>query len=190
MGHMSIAMPKNIKEERLRWIKPIADGEIKLSEVAKLCPHSKRSLERWLKAYVELGETGLVPISTRPKTQPNETSIRIKERVLEIRADKHQCAQKIVWDLADEGIHINVRTVGKILKTEGVTRKYRVRKITYKYVKATLQPGELIEIDVKYVPDKLSGRRYFQYTAIDVSRNSTLSVKKTTTSHLDIIINE
>lgn len=169
MGHMSVTMPKDIKEERLRWVKPIADGEAKLCEVAKVCPHSKRSLERWLKAYREQGEAGLVPTSTRPKTQPNETPIRIKERVLEIRADKHQCAQKIAWDLADEGIAIDVRTIGKILKTEGLTRRYRVRKITYKYVKATLQPGELIEIDVKYVPEKLSGRRYFQYTAIDVA---------------------
>ena len=169
MGHMSVTMPKNIKEERLRWIKPIVDGEVKLSEAAKLCPHSQRSLERWLKAFREQGEAGLVPLTTRPKTQPNETPIRIKERVIELRHEKHQCARKIAWDLEEEGITIDVRTIGKILKTEGLTRKYRVRKITYKYVKATLQPGELIEIDVKYVPHKLSGRRYFQYTAIDVA---------------------
>lgn len=169
MGHMSVTMPKNVKEERLRWVKPIADGEVKLCDVVKLCPHSKRSLERWLKVYREHGEAGLQPRSTRPKTQPNETPIRIKEKVLELRNEKHQCAQKIAWDLAAEGISIDVRTIGKILKVEGLTRKYRVRRITYKYVKALLQPGELMEIDVKYVPHKLSGRRYFQYTAIDVA---------------------
>jgi hypothetical protein len=37
-------MPKTIKEERLRWILPIANKEIKLVDVAKVCPHSKRSL--------------------------------------------------------------------------------------------------------------------------------------------------
>lgn len=169
MGHMSITMPKNVKEERLRWIKPVADGGIKLCELAKVCPYSQRSLERWLKGYREHGEEGLRAKSTRPRTQPNETPIRIKERVIEIRNEKNQCAQKITWDLADEGISIDVRTIGKILKTEGLTRKYRVRKINYKYVKALLQPGELVEIDVKYVPSKLSGRRYFQYTAIDVA---------------------
>ena len=30
-----------------------------------------------------------------------------------------------------------------------------------------LKPGELIEIDVKYVPGRVANRRYFQYTAID-----------------------
>ena len=38
------------------------------------------------------------------------------------------------------------------MKTEGLVRKYRVRKIKYKYIKAVLKPGELIEIDVKYMP--------------------------------------
>ena len=57
----------------------------------------------------------------------------------------------------------------KILKKEGLTRKYRVKKIKYKYIKAQRQPGELIEIDVKYVPGHIKGQRYFQYTAIDTA---------------------
>ena len=40
-------------------------------------------------------------------------------------------------------------------------------KLKYKYIKATLKPGELVEIDVKYVPGYIAGKRYFQYTAID-----------------------
>ena len=37
----------------------------------------------------------------------------------------------------------------------------------YQYVKAERLPGELVEIDVKYVPGRIGGKRYFQYTAID-----------------------
>lgn len=48
-------------------------------------------------------------------------------------------------------------------------KKYRVRKITYKYIRAKRKPGELIEIDVKYVPGKVAGKRYYQYTAIDTA---------------------
>ena len=59
------------------------------------------------------------------------------------------------------------RTIGAILKKEGLVRKYRIKKIKYKYIKATLKPGELMEIDVKYVPGAIAGKRYFQYTAID-----------------------
>ena len=162
-------MPKTIKGERLRWILPIANKEVKLVDIARICPHSQRSLERWLANFRKYGEKGLIPKSTRPKTNSNETSIRIKERVIELRNEKKECALKIKWDLEDENINLHERTVGKILKNEGLVKKYRVKKIKYNYIRAKLIPGEIIEIDVKYVPGKVEGRRYFQFTAIELS---------------------
>jgi transposase InsO family protein len=63
------------------------------------------------------------------------------------------------------------------MKSEGLTRKYRVKKIKYKYVKIPLGKGELVEIDIKYVPKTLENRQYYQFTAIDcASRWRYLSV--------------
>src|SRR3989344_4021077 len=107
MNHMA----QSIKEERLRWVLPLAEGRISWAEVTKVSPHPKRTLERWLAAYRGGGAEALEPRSTRPKTNTKETS--------------------------------------------------------YKYLKASRKPGELIEIDVKHVPGHVAGRRYFQYTAID-----------------------
>src|SRR3989344_3464992 len=184
---MSICMAKTIKEERLRWILPVARKEIKLVDVAKICPHGKRSLERWIATYKNDGEDSLEPKSTEPKTQPKETPIRIKERVIEVRKKTKKCALKIHWQLQKEGLEINERTIGKILKKAGLVRKYRVRKITYKYIRAIRQPGELLEIDVKYVPGKVAGRQYFQYTAIDTaSRWRHLSIYDEQTTHHSI----
>lgn len=166
---MCIKMPKNIKEERLRWVLPIFNKKISIVDTSKVCPHSERSLKRWLSAYRAHGADGLEPRSTRPKTNPQETPIRIKERILELRDEKKECALKLKWYLEDEGIMLHERTVGKFLKDEGLTRRYRTKKITYKYVKAFLLPGELVEIDVKYVPFPVDGRQYYQYTAIDVA---------------------
>ena len=162
-------MAKTIKEERLRWVLPIVRKEIRLVDIVKVCPYGKRGIERWLSAYKKNGEKGLEPKSTEPKTQPKETSIRIKERIIEVRKKTKKCALKIHWQLEQEDIEIDERTVGKILKKENLVRKYRVRKITYKYIKAERKPGELLEIDVKYVPGKIAGKRYFQYTAIDTA---------------------
>ncbi len=162
-------MSKTIKEERLRWVLPIADKEVKLINVVKVFPYGKRSLERWVSNYKKYGETGLEPKSTEPKTQPNETPIWIKERVIEIRKGAKKCALKIHWQLEKEGIKLNERTIGKILKKEGLVRKYRVKRIKYKYIKAERQPGELMEIDVKYVPGTIKNREYFQYTAVDTA---------------------
>lgn len=160
-------MPKSTKEEKYRWIKPILDKEISIKAMAEVCPFSERCLKYWLVNFREFGMAGLENKSTRPKTNPNETPIRIKERIIEIRKDKKQCAQKIFWDLEDENIHIHLNTISKIIKKEGLTRKYRTRKIKYEYVRIPLRKGELVEIDVKFVPGRIEGRRYYQFTAID-----------------------
>lgn len=164
---MCVNMPKTIKEERLRWILPIVSKEIKLKDAARVCLHSKRSLERWLAEYRKHGEAGLEPKSTRPKTNPKETPIRIKERIIELRKENRKCALKLKWQLEKEGIMIHKNTIQKIIKKERLVRKYRIRKLKYKYIKVPLGRGELVEIDVKYVPNMVENKQYYQFTAID-----------------------
>ena len=160
-------MPKSTKEEKYRWIKPILDREIRIKDMAKVCPFSERSLKYWLAAYREKGIEGLENRSRRPRTNPSETPIRIKEKVIELRKQTKLCARKLGWKLKKENISIHENTIQKIIKKEGLVRKYRVRKLKYKYVKVPLKQGELVEIDVKYVPQKLDKQRYYQFTAID-----------------------
>jgi transposase len=164
---MCIQIPKTISEERLRWILPIHRKEMRIDEVMKVCPHGKRTLERWLSEYRKHGKTGLEPESTRPKTNPKETPIHIKEEVLNYRRETKLCALKMKWRLQKKGIKLHERTIHKIIKAEGLERKYRIRKTSFKKPKTTLMPGEMIEIDVKFVPDRINGKRYYQFTAID-----------------------
>jgi len=166
---MSIHMSENIKQERVRWVLPVADGKTTIAEVMKVCPYGKRTVERWLAAFRLGGTEALEPRSTRPKTSPKETPIAIKEEVINLRKKKKRCALKLHWQLEKQGILLHERTVGKIIKAEGLVRKYRTKKITYKYLKVALRPGELMEIDVKHVPGLVAGRKYYQYTAIDVA---------------------
>lgn len=154
-------------EERLRWVLPIVSKEIKLKDAAKLFYGGKRTLERWISNYKKYGEEGLMPKSTRPKTCPNETSIRIKEKIIELRKDTRLCSLKMNYRLQKEDINIGTRTIGKIIKKEGLTRRYRTKKIKWNYVKVPLLLGELVEIDIKYVPDPINGLKYYQFTAID-----------------------
>lgn len=160
-------MPKSTKEEKYRWIKPILDKEITIKNMSKVCPFSERSLKYWLANYHKYGMDGLENKSTRPKTQPNETPIRIKERIIELRKETNLCAKKLRWRLKKENTFVLTSVIGKILKTEGLVRKYRTRKLKYKYIKVPLAQGELVEIDVKYVPDLVRNKQYYQFTAID-----------------------
>jgi len=166
-GHMCTKLPNNPLEERLRWVLPIVRKEVKLKDVVPLFSGGQRTLERWVSSYKELGEAGLIPKSTRPLSQPNETPIRIKERIIELRQQTKLCAKKLNYKLVKENISLHDRTIGKIIKSEGLVRKYRIRKLKYKYIRTPLSIGDLVEIDIKYVPDLISGKRYYQYTAID-----------------------
>lgn len=188
---MAVSMAKTIKEERLRWVLPIIKKEVALVDVAKVCPHGKRSLERWVAAYKYGGEAALEPQSTARKTQENETPIRIKEHIIELRKETKKCALKLHWQMKKEGLIVPARTIGEILRREGLVRKYRVKRVKYKYIKAALKPGELVEIDVKYVPGSIAGRRYFQYTAIDTaSRWRHLAIYDEQSSHHSILFLE
>ena len=160
-------MPKSTKEEKYRWIKPILDKEISIKNMVKVCPFSERALKYWLSNYRDNGMDGLENKSTRPKTNPKETLIRIKERIIELRKETKLSAIKLHWKLEKENIFIHERTIGKLIKKENLTRKYRTRKIKYEYIKIPLSRGELVEIDIKYVPDLVSGKQYYQFTAID-----------------------
>ena len=165
--HMCTKLPNNIAEERLRWVLPIVNKQLKLVDVTKLFPYSKRTLERWVANYKLNGIIGLEPRSTKPKSHPKETPIRIKEGIVELRKKNNKCAIKLNSELRKMGMVIGIRTIGKIIQSEGLTRKYRTRKLKYKYIKVPLSPGELVEIDIKYVPEKIDRKRYYQFTAID-----------------------
>ena len=166
---MTVKMTQTIQQERYLWIKPLIQKKLTYAEVLKTCPHSKRSLERWVALYRRGGIEALKPLSTEPKTQKKETPINIKEQVITLRKETGLCALKLHWRLKKQGVSIHERTVGKIIKKEGLVRKYRVKKVKYKYLRADRQPGELLEMDVKYVPGAIRGLKYYQYTVIDTA---------------------
>jgi len=164
---MCTKLPDSALEERLRWILPIINKQIKLVDAAKVFPGGKRTLERWVSAYKQAGSAGLAPRSTRPRAQPNETPIRVKERIVELRQETKLCAKKLNYKLRKENIIVSDRLIGKIIKTEKLVRKYRVRKLKYRYIKVPLSQGDLVEVDIKFVPSRIGRKRYFQFTVID-----------------------
>jgi len=162
-------MPNSSQEEKLRWVMPVIEKKISIKVMSEVCPFSERALKYWVSNYRKFGISGLINHSTRPKSQPNETPIWLKEKILNLRSGHDLAAIKLHWRLEKEGISVHERTVGKILKANGVTRKYRQRKPHPPRAKTVFLPGELVEIDIKFVPKRVSGKRYFQFTAIDIA---------------------
>lgn len=103
-------MPKSTKEEKYRWIRPILDKEISIKNMTKVCPFSERTWRYWLVNYKNGGMEELENKSRKPKTNPKETPIRIKERIVELRKETKLSAIKLRWKLEKEGTHIHERT--------------------------------------------------------------------------------
>ena len=164
---MCINMAKTIKEERLRWVSPIINKEIKLNDAVKVCPYSKRSLERWLAEYRQRGRSRSGTEINQTENQSERNSDKDKGKSDRIEKNMNLCALKLKWKLEKENIVLHKNTIQKIIKKEGLVRKYRIRKLKYKYLKVPLNKGELVEIDVKYVPETIENKQYYQFTAID-----------------------
>lgn len=164
---MSKIMPNNEIEERYRWIGPIVDGVLTIKQMVLICPFSERTLKYWLTRYRKQGLKGLESKSRKPRSFPNATCKEIKGKVIEMRRDTRLCARKISWRLKKQNIHIHERTVGKILKQEGLVRKYRRHKATKWKPTLVTTPGELMEVDVKYGIRLAKYKWWYQFTAID-----------------------
>ena len=58
-------------------------------------------------------------------------------------------------------------TLAKLFRQAGLTRRRWARPQRYRRSFVVPRPGDLVQLDVKFVPYLVEGRRLFQYTAID-----------------------
>ena len=57
--------------------------------------------------------------------------------------------------------------INKLLKQNGLTRRRKSPPKRYRRTFVVSRPGDLLQVDVKFVPYLIEGRRLYQYTAID-----------------------
>ena len=106
------------------------------------------TISRWVK----LDPTGglrLIPTqSSRPHHHPHELSLIIIGRILELRAERDQCAEILYHRLSEEGVVISLSSVKRILKRHGISRFSKWKK-WHQYPVRPLpeKPGILVEID-------------------------------------------
>ena len=107
--------------------------------------------------------------SRRPKTHPRTTPVRIVRLITKLRKKTGYGPKRIAYYLLkDCKVKIAESTVGRVLKREWLIPP-RMKKPAKKHTKRyeMPHPGDLVQIDVKYVPYRIRGQRYYQFTAID-----------------------
>jgi len=134
-----------------------------------VCPFSERTIKYWLANYREHGIEGLKNESRVPHSCPWATPEETKQKIIELRNTYHIGGKKIFWKMEKQGYDVSEKTVNRILRNEGLVRKYRTKRKPeeiYQPKKFTV-PGEMIEIDVKYGVKRGENSWFYQFTAKD-----------------------
>lgn len=133
-------------------------------------------LSRWWRLYEQGGLAALQPRSRRPHHSPTHVAPVVVRRVLRLR-DQRRSA---VW-IARE-LELGHGTVQRLLEQHDVNRLPRpARPKPRRYEKQ--RPGELLHLDLKYLPALRNARNDFEFAAVDdFSREAVVSITTDQTS--------
>lgn len=139
-------------------------------EVARHFGFAHNTVLNWLQRMPEYGWHGRLEIptqSSRPRHHPNEISDGIVRKILELRAERNQCAEILHWRLTQEEVAISLSSVKRVLKRYGIS-KYSKWKKWHQYPERPMpeKPGFLVEIDA--VHEGTPSERMSAYALIDV----------------------
>jgi transposase InsO family protein len=117
-------------------------------------------LSRWWVRYEEEGLTGLIPHSRRPQHSPHQASWQVESRILSLRRRGLEPAR-----IALE-VPVSRMTVHRVLVRHGLNHlRPKRRRVIRRYEKT--RPGELLHLDVKFLPALRNARYDFEFAAVD-----------------------
>ena len=137
---------------------------------------ARELLSRWWRDFQQGGLAALQPQSRRPRTSPSRISARTVRRVLHLREQR----RSVVWIARELGLGHG--TVQRVLEQHQVNRLPRpARPKPRRYEKQ--RPGELLHLDLKYLPALRNARNDFEFAAVDdFSREAVVSITTDQTS--------
>ena len=127
---------------------------------------SARTIRRWRKRWRRDGMEGLVPAYPRhrPRRVPPAAIGLIRQARQELGLG---AARTRLWLQRVHGVRLAMGTIQRVFRDLELPRLRRTRKREPRQMKLfeKAEPGESIQVDVKYV--SVAGRWAFQYTALD-----------------------
>src|SRR5262245_23037506 len=137
---------------------------------------AREVLGRWWIRYQADDLTGLQPQSRRPHRSPTRLVGVVERRILRLRRQRRS-AVRIALELG-----IGHSTVQRVLERHGLNQLPRpVRPKPRRYEKQ--RPGELVHIDLKFLPALRNARNDFEFAAVDdFSREAVVAIRTEQTS--------
>lgn len=158
------------------WIKKHIKNGISVPELANLSGFHENTIYNWKQKYLEYGIEGLKDQSRAPHRHPNEYSDEIRAAVQMIRAkglkdEKRYLGPKVIAVRLRKqyGIKASPSGIGKFLNHNGlIPERHKRRPKKERAQKCRIHdPGELLQLDVKYAVKSYAGYWFYEYDAID-----------------------
>lgn len=108
--------------------------------------------------------------SSAPHTHPRRISPEVEARILKLRDTTPRCAEVLQYELSLEGISVSISTIKRILERRNRLNKWSKWKKKRPHTERSLadHPGALVEVDTVHCVDKLTGKRKYITTVIDL----------------------
>lgn len=152
----------------------------------------RETIREWWRKLQEGGLSALNDKSHHPHhMRKPATSYEVVAEVVKIRREYPAWSKYKIYPLLPENAKTSISTIGRILKRKGlIDRKISIKRSrSAKHPKARFPrgmkisvPGDMVQMDTKYIM-LVGGRKYYQFTAIDVlSKRKVMRIHKTQSS--------
>jgi transposase InsO family protein len=156
-----------VTSERIRFVVEALKGDESMSAVCRRFGISRKTGYKWLarsRQAASLSDLG--EVSRRPKRSPLQSSPKIEERVLELRASHGWGSRKLQALLAREDLTVGRCTIDRILDRHGVMRERSgSRPAVTRFERE--RPNELLQMDFKGQFQLASGAWCYPLSLLD-----------------------
>jgi transposase InsO family protein len=134
---------------------------------------SEDYFRKWTKRLLKSSKlSDLSELSRKPRRSPKKTRKNVVKMITTIRSAKPFLGPERIHQRINEVFPNKktpcISTVARTLKREGLISKNYRKKLTKKHLKRYRRPFcGYLQMDFKYVPQKIRGRQYYQLSAID-----------------------
>lgn len=174
MNNICSACKANMREQ---WLKLHFEKGMPVTEIARISGYHENTIYLWKSLYLQFGLNGLKDKSKAALVHKNEYSEEIQEKIRFLRNEGLEKEKRYIGEdvikkrlFKRYGIRVSHSGIGRFLQREGlipeIKKRRRAKKERIKKCKIH-EPGELLQMDVKYAVKSYSGYWFYEFDAID-----------------------
>lgn len=169
---MLMPQMKRCRDKNIRVKVELILYGLKIKNVELACKRmgfGRRSFYKWWHRLVKgkFAIRALLEQSRRPRHSPKKVADAVEKRI-RYYARKNYGAPMIFAFLEREGVKVSESTISHVLAERGRRKKIKkahLNKHNRRYELAV--PGERMQLDVKWVPEKIGGERAYNFNIVD-----------------------